>query len=216
VWKVAAARLAAPFLAVAVSAGCSSPEPARLTASVEGPAVAAPQFFHGNCFAGWSVRVELRVRETEGTAVWLDGLDFRILDAGLGGAVTDQSLDSVTFTDNYGERLVPPHGSVLLPVGGPSGERPVGPIVLEGVVRGRDENGNAVAASFHLTASSLDVHDPEPPGAGACSSPGMSLLPDPPLLRRRLLLDGGSQAFRARSARRVTSSQLTFLRKAST
>lgn len=169
--NLAAPRLAALVLAVAVSA-CSSPEPARLTVAAEGPAVAEPQFFHGNCFAGWSVHVPLRVGETGGADVWLDGLDFRIVDAGLGVTLTDQSLDSAALADNQVDSLVPGHGSRLLPVAGRSEERPVGPLVVAGSVRGREENGSLVASSFHLTAPSLDVHDPEPPGAGACSSPG--------------------------------------------
>jgi hypothetical protein len=64
-----------------VLAGCR-PDPAMLVPSLLEPATANAQYFHGNCFAGFSVGAALRVQETRGIDVVLSRLDYQIADRG--------------------------------------------------------------------------------------------------------------------------------------
>lgn len=65
-------RLAALVLLLA---GCA-PDPAELTVSLLEPATANAQYFHGNCFAGFSVRVEIsRPGDAAGRSLLIDELD---------------------------------------------------------------------------------------------------------------------------------------------
>jgi len=74
-------------------AGCT-PDPAEMMVSLAPPATATAQYFHGNCFAGLSVGVDLRVQETQGIGVLLSRLSYRLTDRGTGRVVVDESLDS--------------------------------------------------------------------------------------------------------------------------
>ena len=168
--KLARSLVAPVVLTLGLGAGCGS-EPGRLVAEIVGPAEADPLVFHGNCFAGWQLRVELRVRESGGTAVWIERLDYRLQDEGLGVSVVEESLDSAAIEERYGESLVPPNGSRVFPLGAPSGERPIGPVVLSGTVAGRDDGGSRVTTSFRLAAPSLLVRDPDLGPGGACPPP---------------------------------------------
>jgi hypothetical protein len=149
--------------------GCRSPQAARLATEMAGAATGTPLIFHGNCFAGWEVTVELRVRETGGAAVWLGELSYRLSDEGLGATLAEDTLDAATLEARYGASTIPAHGERLFPLGGPSGGRPVGPIALDGVLRGRQGEGGAVFEEFRLTAPSLVLEDPEPGSGGACA-----------------------------------------------
>ncbi len=158
-------RLAALVLLLA---GCA-PDPAELTVSLLEPATANAQYFHGNCFAGFSVRVEIRVRETQRVGVVLSKFVYRLTDRGTGTLLADESLDARAIEERYGERAssIPAGGTKLFPTGSVSGA-PVGPLAVAGEIQGVDENGESVVAAFDLTAP-LVVNDPGPPAGGACT-----------------------------------------------
>lgn len=158
-------------LVVPFTAGCSGPGPARLAVEIAEPARAVPLVFHGSCQAGWQVSVDLRVRETGDATVWLDGLDFTIVDVGQPRTLAFDSLDAVSFASRYGDTRILPGLALVITVGGRSDDRPAGPVTVDGGVRGRDENGNRVTSAFHLTAAALDVRDPGPDAGGACGPP---------------------------------------------
>ncbi|HSF16214.1 MAG TPA: hypothetical protein VLK65_11745 [Vicinamibacteria bacterium] len=164
----AATRGFVAVVALLLLSTCGS-DPAQLTVELIEPATATPQFFHGNCFAGYSVAVELRVRETSFVGVFLDSLSYRALDEGTGFEIAADTLDRATIDERYGAMasVVVGGGSRVYPVGGRSDD-PVGPVLVSGDITGRDENGKNVGTSFSLRAP-LNVIDPEPPGSGACS-----------------------------------------------
>jgi hypothetical protein len=113
-------------LAVYVALGCGS-EPAVLDVAVVGPALAAPQFFHGNCPAGWTVRAELRVAETGGVDVALESMSFRLSDSGSGQELGSAVFDGNGIGESYGPgaRLIPGGGERSFPISGlsPGGRR---------------------------------------------------------------------------------------------
>jgi len=161
--------LSAAFYVLLVSMGCS-PDPGELTVNLSGPATASPQYFHGNCFAGWSLGVDLHARETRGVDVFIASLTYRLSDQGSGVELRSETLDAEALDLTYGERasvLVARSTRIFLLVA-VSSSRPVGPIAVTGTIEGRDENGQRVTAPFQLTAN-LVVNDPGPPGGGACS-----------------------------------------------
>ncbi|HXV61004.1 MAG TPA: hypothetical protein VEK15_09950 [Vicinamibacteria bacterium] len=163
----AATRCFAAVVALLYLLGCGS-DPAQLTVELVEPATATPQFFHGNCFAGYSVAVGLRVRETSFVGVFLDSLSYRVVDEGTGFEIASDVLDRATIDERYGAMasVLVGGGSRVYPLGGRSDD-PVGPLLVSGEIAGRDENGNNVRTSFNLRAT-LNVIDPEPPGSGAC------------------------------------------------
>lgn len=166
--RVVSASIA--LLGVSLAGGCSA-KAARLATELTGPATATPLVFHGNCFVGWEVTVELRVQETGGAGVWLEELSYRLTDEGRGETLAEDVLDAATLEQRYGESAIPAYGARLFPLGGPPGGRPVGPIVLTGTLRGRQEEGDLVTQTFRLPAPSLVVSDPEPGAGGACGGP---------------------------------------------
>jgi len=168
--KLARSLVAPVVLTLGLGAGCGT-EPGRLVAEIVGPAEADPLVFHGNCFAGWQLRVELRVRESGGTAVWIERLHYRLADEGLGVGLVEEALDTAAIEERFGESLVPANGARVLTLGALSTARPIGPVVLSGSVTGRDEGGSRVGTTFRLTAPSLIVRDPDLGPGGACPPP---------------------------------------------
>ena len=150
-------------------AGCT-PDPAELTVSLVEPAAATAQYFHGNCFAGFSVGVGLRVQESRGIEVVISRLAYRIADRGTGRMLSDESLDAGTLEDRYGERasVTRAGASKTFPLTAISSDRPQGPLIVSGEIRGIDENDQAVAEAFDLSAA-LVVNDSGPPSSGACA-----------------------------------------------
>ncbi len=153
-------------IVVATTSACSS-DPGRLQSELAGSATAEPQIFHGNCFAGWIVSLDLQFNETQGVDVSLDLLSYRLFDEGRETVIGSENLDGATLEERYGSRVIPAHGARIFRIGLPSGLRPQGPILVTGSAVGLDENGNGVNLSFRLTAD-LVVHDPEPSDGGAC------------------------------------------------
>jgi hypothetical protein len=153
------------LLASLVVAGCT-PEPAVLEVRLDGTATAMPQFFHGNCFAGFSVSLGLRLSETRGVDVRLESFAYRIRDDGSGASIAEETLDAAALEERYGSGLLPGRSSRTLSVGGPA-SNPVGPLSVSGEVRGRDENGARVSQSFQLSTT-LRVEEPVKPSGGAC------------------------------------------------
>lgn len=149
--------------------GCT-PDPAQLVVSVVEPARAAAQYFHGNCFAGFSVGVGLRIQETTGLEVVLSRLAYRVVDRGTGAVLLDESLDRGTLEDRYGGNasLIRAGGSKTYPLTGISSDRPEGPIGVTGEVEAFDENEQRVVSAFDRSAT-LEVTDPGPPSDGACT-----------------------------------------------
>lgn len=157
-------------MALLAFTGCAS-DPAVLVPSLADPASATAQYFHGNCFAGFAVGVDLRVQETQGIEVVLSRLDYQVVDRGTGLVLSDERLDGRALEDRFGESasLVPAGESRTFPLAAVSHQRPVGPLAVRGEVSGVDENGEPVVASFDLSAT-LVVTDPGPPAGGACTS----------------------------------------------
>ncbi len=150
--------------------GCT-PDPAELRVSVTPPATATAQYFHGNCFAGFSVGVDLRVQETQGIGVLLSRFSYRLSDRGTGRVLVDESLDTRGIDERYGASatFIPAGSTRELRLGSVS-DAAVGPIVVEGGIEGLDENDQSVAETFALSAP-LVVIDPGPPSGGACTPP---------------------------------------------
>jgi len=165
---VGRAALLVITLAAPLGVACSSPEAARLAVDIAGPARAVPLVFHGNCQAGWQVSVDLRVRDTGDATVWLDRLDFAVVDVGQPRTVVDDSLDAAALASRYGVTQITAGLAVVLTIGGRSEGRPVGPVTVDGAAGGRDENGNRLIHPFHLTAAPLDLRDADPSAGGAC------------------------------------------------
>ena len=158
------------LLPLLVLTGCT-PDPAVLVASAVEPATATAQYFHGNCFAGFSIGVDLRVQETQRVGVVLSRLAYRLTDRGTGQLLSDENLDRRGIEERYGERgsSIPAGSTKLFHVGSVSGE-PVGPIGVSGDIEGMDENDQTVVAAFDLSAP-LVVNDPGPPSGGVCTIP---------------------------------------------
>ncbi len=150
--------------------GCT-PDPAELTVSLIEPATANAQYFHGNCFAGFSISVDLRIQEARRVGVVLSRLAYRLTDRGTGQLLADENLDMRAIEDRYGERAssIPAGATKVFRIGSVSGE-PVGPLAITGEIEAMDENDQRVAEAFDLTAR-LEVNDPRPPASGACSVP---------------------------------------------
>lgn len=156
---------------VLLGVGCS-PDPGEITVDLAGSATASPQYFHGNCFAGWSLGVDLRTRETQGVDIFIATLTYRLSDQGSGTELSQERLDAEALDSRYGQRasVLVARTSRIFRLVAVSSSRPVGPIAVTGTIEGRDENGQRVTTPFQLTAN-LVVNDPGPPGGGACSLP---------------------------------------------
>ncbi|MGH9334133.1 MAG: hypothetical protein ACRD21_10330 [Vicinamibacteria bacterium] len=143
-----------------------------MTVSLVEPATAAAQYFHGNCFAGFSVGVDLRIEETRRVGIVLSRISYRITDQGSGQGLADEALDRQAIDERYGERssIIPASGTRQFRLGAITSGRPVGPIVVSGEIEALDENDQRVVESFQLTTPVV-VDDPGPPGGGACSAP---------------------------------------------
>jgi hypothetical protein len=150
--------------------GCT-PDPAELTVSLAEPATATAQYFHGNCLAGFSVGVDLRVQETRRIGVLLSRLSYRVTDRGTGLVLVDESLDTRGMDERYGAGAssIPAGSTGVFRIGSVS-NAPVGPIAVAGGIEGLDENDQTVVESFDLSAP-LVVIDPGPPSGGACTPP---------------------------------------------
>lgn len=157
-----------PWVVLVLALGCS-PDPAEVTVSLVEPATASAQYFHGNCFAGFSLVVDLRIQETRGVGIVLSRMFYRITDQGSGRTLVEETLDQRAIDERYGERasILPASGTRTLRLVAVS-ERPVGPIVVGGEIEALDENDQRVVESFELSTP-LVVNDPDPPGGGACS-----------------------------------------------
>jgi len=160
-----------PMIAVVSLGGCNARQ-GELGVELSGPAVSVPFVFHGNCVAGWSVAVDVRLRETGGRTVVIRSLTFRLTDEGrnaeLGGSYT---LTAAELTERFGGNFVPAHGSRVYRLAGRADARPEGPILLAGAIDARDESGRTVATSFRSSAPELVVHDPDLSG-GPCPITG--------------------------------------------
>jgi hypothetical protein len=150
------------------SFGCAS-DPARIVVSVVEPATASPQYFHGNCFAGFALGVNLRLQETQQVAVTLSHLSYRLSERETGAFIAEETLDARTLQDRYGEGAIAvmPGGRRLFRIAATVSEPPRGRLRIVGDFEGVDEHGEEVHASFDLEAAIL-VNNPEPPVAGAC------------------------------------------------
>jgi hypothetical protein len=162
-------RHAVLSLGLLLTSACDG-ERADLVVALGSSAHVSPQYFHGNCFAGWSIAVDLVVRETNEVQVVLSAFDYRLVDQGAGAEVGADSLDSSAIEARFGSmaNVLPGRTSRTFTVGAVDESRPSGPLEVTGSLSGRDENGNAVRASFALE-SSLSVEDVPPPSDGACT-----------------------------------------------
>jgi hypothetical protein len=164
-------RLGAPALVFAIATGCVR-EPALLNVTLVGTASSSPQYFHGNCFAGWSVRAELRIAETNGVDAFLETVAFRLADEGSGREIQTSTFDASALEEIYGAGapVIPGGSQRTFPISGPSPERPNGPLGVSGNVSVRDETGTRVEKSFALTTA-IRYDESPPPSGGACAPP---------------------------------------------
>lgn len=155
-------------LGVLAAVGCGS-DPAVLRVDLVEPATASAQFFHGNCFAGWSVGVDVRITETKSVHVRIESFRYRLVDQGSGVEISAETLDAATLDVRYGEgaSVLPGGSSRLYRIGGVTGSPPSGPLGVEGEIVGRDENDHRVVAPLQLTTT-IRVGDDTPPESGAC------------------------------------------------
>jgi hypothetical protein len=154
----------------ALLTGCTQ-DPAELVVSAIEPATANAQYFHGNCFAGFGIALDLRVQETRRVSVLLSRFAYRLTDRGTGQSLADEDLNSREIDERYGERAssIPAGATKVFRIGGVSHE-PLGPLSIAGELAGMDENDRTVVASFDLSVR-LEVSDPGPPESGACAPP---------------------------------------------
>jgi hypothetical protein len=131
------------------------------------PATAIPQYFHGNCFAGFALGVDLRIQETEQVGVTLSRLSYRLSERETGRFLAEETLDGDGLRDRYGTVAVLPGATRLFHIGATVSEPPRGRLRIVGDFEGLDENGESVRASFDLDAA-VTVNTPEPPAGGAC------------------------------------------------
>ena len=153
--------------------GCGNDPRAELDVGLAGPATVVPEIFHGNCLVGYSLSVELEVRETRGVDVVLDVLDFRLREEGSGSDLSGERLDAQSLEDRYGPgaRSLAGHGVRTFRVGARY-DRGAGaePIAVSGSLSGRDLHDHRVEAAFDLRSAVEFVGEP-PGSSGACSPP---------------------------------------------
>jgi hypothetical protein len=152
---------------VSVLGGCSD-EKARLSVELSGPPVRAAFWAHGNCFAGWYLRVRIRVRETSGTPVMLESLSWRIEDVRDHTILGENTVDPVTLRHDPAAMLGA-HGTYEQGAAVPVSEDFRGRVVVAGEVAGKDVEGGRVHESYYLNTPETIVNaEPRPPG-GICS-----------------------------------------------
>lgn len=168
-WTLWSLAFAVVVSVVVVPTGCHE-DSGALVVDVPSAASASPQYFHGNCLAGWSVVAELRARETNRVEVFLDTLSYRLTDQSTSVELGGETLDRATIETRYGANasVLPRGGSRIFRVSVVSSERPHGSLRISGGLAGRDENGNSVGTSFDIVGS-LTVTDVSSPSGGACS-----------------------------------------------
>ncbi len=161
---------AAALVTLLALVGCRD-DPAELVPNLVEPASAHAQYFHGNCFAGFAVGVDLRIQETQGVEVVLSRLSYRVSDRGTGQLLAEELLDQTALEDRFGAPaiVIRAGASSTFPLAAISPERPSGPVAVTGEVAGVDENGESVVAPFDLSTR-IEVSDPGPPSGGACTT----------------------------------------------
>lgn len=156
-----------------LTAGCGESPPAQLEVALAGPATVAPEVFHGNCLVGYSLSVELEVRETRGVDVALETFEFHLRDEGSGSELGGERLDAQTLEDRYGPgaRSLAGHGSQVFRVGARSdrGEG-TGPLAVSGRASGRDVHDHRVETAFELHGA-VEYAGGTSGSSGACSPP---------------------------------------------
>ncbi len=163
-------RLAVLALTSLLDAGCAGAR-GSLEVAPGGVPRAAPLVFHGNCLAGWTVSIPLRVREVGGADVVVSGIELRVEDAATGTRLGAAALDAAALRETAGGRLprVAGEESIELVVDVRVDLAIRAGVVVSGEVRGADARG-VVRGAFRLTAPPI-VFDDVPSGGGACAPP---------------------------------------------
>jgi hypothetical protein len=158
------------FLLVLLAFGCAT-DRAALVVSVVAPATASAQYFHGNCFAGFALGLDLRLQETQKVGVTLSRISYRMSERETGTFIAEETLDARAIQERYGEGAiaVPPGATRLFRIGATLSEPPRGRLRIAGALEGVDENGESVRTSFDLDVG-VTVSAPEPPAGGACQA----------------------------------------------
>lgn len=162
-------RLAVLALTSLLGAGCAGAR-GGLEVAPDGVPRAAPLVFHGNCLAGWTLSIPLRVREVGGADVVVSGIELRVEDAATGTPLGASTLDAAALREAGGrlprvageesiELVVDVRVDVAIRAG----------VVVSGEIRGADARG-VVRGTFRLTAPPI-VFDDVPSGGGACAPP---------------------------------------------
>jgi hypothetical protein len=161
----------------ALAALACSEERAGLEVQLAQP-VASRFFAHGNCFAGWSIAIDVVVRETSGVEVVLDSVSVRVDDARTAEVLGERVVDATSLREQFGEAgaVIHGHGSLRLPmsVGAVAGsvDAPAtsGALLVSGMVVAHDERG-MVQVPYRMTAE-LSIDGGALPTSGACGSAG--------------------------------------------
>jgi hypothetical protein len=147
---------------------------AGLVVTVVEPATASAQYFHGNCFAGFALGLDLRVQETQRVGVTLSRVSYRLTERETGAFIAEETLDARAIQDREGEGAiaVPPGSARVFRIGATVSEPPRGSLRIAGTLEGVDENGGSVRTSFDLDTAVV-VSATEPPAGGACGASGV-------------------------------------------
>ncbi|NOT44557.1 MAG: hypothetical protein HOP14_08145 [Acidobacteria bacterium] len=149
-------------------AACGVPEP-QLQVSLAGDPVQSLLVFHGNCPAGWTIALDVEIRETRGSDVRLTALSFEVHTAD-GRRVGGETLDERSLADRYGaDRLDIRGGTARAFVVSVLSDDPLGGgLVVSGTVTGTHADG-AVHEAYSLSGQVAPPPAAGLPDGGACT-----------------------------------------------
>ncbi|MGE0592224.1 MAG: hypothetical protein AB7G23_11765 [Vicinamibacterales bacterium] len=151
-----------------IVAACGAPGP-ELQLALAGDPVQSPLVFHGNCFAGWTIALEVEIRETRGSDVRLTGLSFEVRTAD-GRRVGGEALDEGSLADRYSaDRLDIRGGTARAFVVSVISDDPLeGALVVSGAVTGTHADG-IVQQAYSLSGQVAPPPASGLPDGGACA-----------------------------------------------
>jgi hypothetical protein len=151
---------------VLLASACGSSDPS-LHVALAGPAQATPLVFHGSCFTGYLLELDLVVTAGSNSDVMVGGIDYAVRDVTTGAEIGRDTLAAPTLVDRYGgdALLIPAAGARSYRIGVLSQRGPhSGPVEIAGRVSGRDMDGHAAVASYSLRSADVEgityVRDP--------------------------------------------------------